>query len=294
MTTPSKNPATALTAPPVTADQLALIKHTVAQGATADELKLYLYDCQRQGVHPLDRLVHFTKRGGRYTPITSIDLMRTRAHDTGECAGIDDPHFPDGHAVATVTVWRLVHGQRSGFSATARWTEYCPPSGQDHMWTRMPHTMLGKCAEALALRKAFPRQLSGLYAREELDQAGPEPAYRVEPVDHGTGDVGTDRLPPPPAGAVYLTSVTKNATKNTRVFRYAIGLSDGRVAYTINEPLATVCEQRCQHKVPVVVDLEGSNFGLQLKGVASAGHGDEPAAQEPEASPMLTDSDRAF
>ena len=62
--------------------QLVLIKKTVAAGATADELELYLYDCQRQGVHPLDKLIHFTKRGGKYVPITSIDFLRMQAAKT--------------------------------------------------------------------------------------------------------------------------------------------------------------------------------------------------------------------
>ena len=45
----------------VSTEQLDLVKRTVAQGATNDELKLFLYDCERQGVHPLDKLIHFTK-----------------------------------------------------------------------------------------------------------------------------------------------------------------------------------------------------------------------------------------
>lgn len=162
-------------APVVTNEQIALVKRTLAQGATDEELRLFLYDCQRNGVHPLDRMLHFTKRGGRYTPITSIDLMRTRAADTGECAGIDDAVFPaddDGLPKwASVTVYRLTNGQKYPYTATARWTEYYPGDQQGHMWRKMPHTMLGKCAEALALRKAFPKQLQGLYAREEMDQA---------------------------------------------------------------------------------------------------------------------------
>lgn len=180
--------ALAVVAPPiVTPDQLALVKQTVAQGATDAELKLYLYDCARQGVHPLDRLLHFTKRGGKYTPVTSIDLMRTRAADTDEYAGSDDAVFtfeddtPMPPASARVTVWRFVQGQRCAFTATARWMEYCPASGQDHMWRKMPHTMLAKCAEALALRKGFPRQLAGLYAKEEMDQAGPEVSQMPTP-----------------------------------------------------------------------------------------------------------------
>lgn len=160
----------------VTPDELDLVKKTIAAGATADELKLYLYDCARQGVHPLDRLLHFTKRAGKYTPITSIDFMRIRAADTGEYVGSDDAVFvgagmKDELFAATVTVWRFVQGVRCPFTATARWTEY-KPDQNDFMWKKMPHTMLGKCAEALALRKGFPRQLAGLYAGEEMEQAG--------------------------------------------------------------------------------------------------------------------------
>jgi phage recombination protein Bet len=181
-----------LTAPAVTPDALDLVKRTVANGATDAELKLFLFDCARQGVHPLDRLLHFTKRSGKYTPVTSIDLMRTRAADTGEYAGSDDATFEGGRDDpdetippwrATVKVWRVVQGVRYPFTASARWSEYCPPSDreQDRMWRKMPHTMLAKCAEALALRKGFPRQLAGLYAAEELEQAGPDEARPSAP-----------------------------------------------------------------------------------------------------------------
>jgi len=160
----------------ITDDQLVLIKKTVAKDATNDELQLYFYDCKRRGVHPLDKKIHFTKRGGKYVPIVGIDFLREQAAKTGQCGGISDPVFagkpmqPD--FAATVTVKRVVAGMLAEFTATARWSEYCPASGQDHMWKKMPHTMLGKCAEALALRKGFPGdEMGGLYIPEELDQA---------------------------------------------------------------------------------------------------------------------------
>jgi phage recombination protein Bet len=188
-------PRTEPTAPVVTSEQLDLVRKTVANGATDAELKLYLYDCARQGVHPLDRLIHFTKRGGKYTPVTSIDFMRMRAADSGEMAGSEDPVFTTGTGVpvtATVTVYRLTQGQRFGYTATARWDEFKPDS--DFMWRKMPHVMLGKCAEAAALRKGFPRQLAGLYAAEELAQAD----NRNEPVLVNT--TTGEETPAEPAG----------------------------------------------------------------------------------------------
>ncbi len=173
----------------VTAEQVELVRRTYAVGATEEELALYLYDCKRQGVHPMDRLLHFTKRKGRYVPVTSIDLMRKRAAESGEYAGSDDAVFAGGErpTAATVTVWRLVSGARCPFVATARWSEYCPDAGEsgrgDIMWQKMPHTMLAKCAEALALRKGFPREVATLYAKEEMDQAdnAPRADYPVAP-----------------------------------------------------------------------------------------------------------------
>lgn len=160
----------------ITLDQKELIKKTIAVGATDEELKLFFYDCSRRGVHPLDKLIHFTKRKGKYVPITSIDFMRTRAAESGEYAGNDDPVFKGNSGSnefsASVTVHRLIQGHICLYTATARWSEYKPE--EDFMWIKMPYTMLGKCAEALALRKAFPQQLAGLYEGSEMDQAGKE------------------------------------------------------------------------------------------------------------------------
>ena len=103
----------------ITPDQRALIKRTVCKDATDDEMQLFFYDCKRQGVHPLDKMIHFTKRSGKYTPVTSIDFFRTRASESGSYAGNDDPVFKDsgkGHPdSATVTVYRMVDGVRCAF-----------------------------------------------------------------------------------------------------------------------------------------------------------------------------------
>jgi phage recombination protein Bet len=168
------------------AERKELIRKTVAPDATPAELDLFIYDCLRRRTHPLDRMIHFTKRGGRYTPITGIDYMRSLAGETDEHAGTDDAEFAYSETdperkfplSCKVTVYKITQGQRYAYAATARWAEYYPGDGTPgFMWRKLPHVMLAKVAESLALRKAFPRQLGGLYAKEELEQAG-EPTAR--------------------------------------------------------------------------------------------------------------------
>jgi len=181
----------------VTQEQMTIARNTVAKGLSNDEFAVYLYNCQRQSIHPLDGLLVPISRndsesgGKRLTFVSTVDLLRSRAADTGDYAGNEDPLFENIDGVknpqsATVTVWKFVRGEKCQFTATARWGEYYPGEGKaGFMWRAKPHVMLGKCAEALALRKAFPKQLAGLYVAEELEQGEPsteKPRREEEPM----------------------------------------------------------------------------------------------------------------
>ena len=157
-------------------DQVKLIKSTIAKGATDDELQLFLYQAQKTGLDPLARQIHFVKRAGQMTIQTAIDGFRAIAARTGQHAGTSDGIFEvqkgiDRPSKATVVVKKIVQGIVSEFSATARWDEYYPGDKQGFMWKKMPYTMLEKCAEAKALRKAVPEDLSGMYTNDEMQQA---------------------------------------------------------------------------------------------------------------------------
>ena len=216
-----------------TEDAIALIKQTVAVGASDLELTHFLAQCQRTGLDPVMKQIHFVKRKdtktGQYkgTYQVGIDGYRLIADRTRAYAGSDDPIYRYGDTggldipvsdkdkpySATVTVYKIVQGHRCPFTATARWDEYKPPQGNDFIWTKMPHTMLSKCAESLALRKAFPQELSGLYTHEEMDQAG-GPIIDVQ-----TGEVQDD-----PDGPTYGKRAPDDA-EETKALAEAAGFA---------------------------------------------------------------------
>jgi phage recombination protein Bet len=159
--------------------KLDLIKRNIAKGATQDEFDIFIHQCRKTGLDPLAKQIYFQRRKNKdgsftMTIITGIDGYRLIADRTGKYAGNDDPIFDDEEnpTKATVTVYKMVDGQKCPFTASARWSQYFPGEYLGFMWKKMPHLMLGKCAEALALRKAFPAELSGVYTEEEMHQAG--------------------------------------------------------------------------------------------------------------------------
>lgn len=162
-----------------TQEQTQLIKTQIAKDCTNDELALFLYQCKRTGLDPLTRQIYAIKRSGRLTIQTSIDGFRCIAERSGTYAGQDEPVWIDdekGFPVkCTVTVYRFSpQGQRYPAGVgVAYFKEYYP--NPMNLQKSMPHTMIAKVAEALALRKAFPQDLSGLYTSEEMNQASTMP-----------------------------------------------------------------------------------------------------------------------
>lgn len=167
-------------APVMDDEGIALVKRTICKGASDDELALFMRVCQRTGLDPFARQIYAVRRGGQMTIQIGIDGFRLIAQRTGLYAGQQGPEWcgEDG-------VWRdswlstqtpaaaRVMVLRRDFDAPvvgiARWSSYS--DGRSPMWKKMPEHMLAKAAEALALRKAFPQELAGLYTGDEHSEA---------------------------------------------------------------------------------------------------------------------------
>jgi phage recombination protein Bet len=175
-------------------NQLAVLHQTgIDEDVTEPELMAFLHECQRRKLDPFTRQIYLIgrydnrKRRKVYRSQTSIDGFRLIARRAADKSGIDYSYedtiwfdeqgkryeiwlSPKPPAGAKVVVIR--NGSR--FDAVARFGAYVQtdrdgnPSGQ---WRGMADVMVAKCAEALALRKAFPEDLGGIYTEEEMAQA---------------------------------------------------------------------------------------------------------------------------
>src|SRR5262249_7053644 len=149
---------------------LDLIKRTIAKGATDDELKLFVSTAKRLRLDPFAKQIFAIKRWdpetremGMTTHI-SIDGLRLIADRTGEyLPAADLPEFrynAQGELAACVTyVLRLRKDTWHRVPAIAFFDEFAAKKkdgGLTKNWAEKPHVMLSKCAEAAAIRKAFP------------------------------------------------------------------------------------------------------------------------------------------
>ena len=183
-------------------EQITVIKKQLCPGISDPDLLHFGMVCQRTGLDPFARQIYAIMRGNKMTIQTGIDGYRLTAARSGVLAGIDDAEYDseesDNPAWARVTVYRMVQGVRCPFIAKARWSEYRQASSP--MWKTMPYLLLGKCAEALALRKAFPAELSGMYTNDEMMQADNEPipvAPNRRRTTTATASAANDKPKPP-------------------------------------------------------------------------------------------------
>ena len=172
-------------------DALDLIKRTFAAGTSDDEFRLFVQTTQRLGLDVFARQAFCVKRwdSARRCEVAqtqvSIDGFRVIAERSGSYEGQTAPQWcaPDGTwrdvwldkeppAAARVGVYRKHHREPMwGIARYASFVQTKKEGGPNRMWATMPDIMLAKCAEAQALRRAFPQDLSGIYTPDEMGQA---------------------------------------------------------------------------------------------------------------------------
>jgi len=177
-------------------------------GAAHNSVVMVLAYCQAAHLDPMLKPVHIVPiyqkgRGMVDVVMPGIGLYRIQAARTGQYAGISDPEF--GPPITTrmagvdvtypewcrVTVKRqMSNGLVAEFTANERWLENYATASKDSiapnsMWKRRAFAQLAKCAEAQALRKAFP-EVGSAPTADEMEGKSFEEAPRDVSPQHQT------------------------------------------------------------------------------------------------------------
>ena len=184
-----------------------VLRNSLYPGAEDGSIKMVIGYCKASGLDPMQKPVHIVPmwdsklKKMRDVVMPGIGLYRTQAARGGQYAGVTEPEFgPDIEetlsgvpmiypAWCKVIVKRaLPSGQIVEFAAVERWKENYATAGKDTdapnaMWRKRPYGQLAKCAEAQALRKAFPEFGAAPTAEEMEGKSFEEPRDITPPRD---------------------------------------------------------------------------------------------------------------
>jgi phage recombination protein Bet len=198
----------------ISAEDIDLIKRTVAAGANESEFRLFLYIAQRYNLDPLVKQIWLIKYGSAPAAIfTSRDGFLSIGHRSGQFDGMETQAVKDDNGKVTGAICRVWRKDMSHpFTVEVSRAEYDTNKGN---WQKMPETMIKKVAESQCLRRAF--DISGLYDPSEYDpaesvQAAQEASNAPRPVDNtaqpAPAPVAAPARPVTPAGTPILTPAT--------------------------------------------------------------------------------------
>lgn len=297
-----------------TEDQISLIKRTIAKGASDDELALFINQCRRTGLDPFSRQIYSIKRkekdaNGAYiekmTTQVSIDGFRLIAERSKKYRGQSDPLWcgedgiwkdvwlhPFPPKACKVSVFRSDFDQP--LTAVARFDSYAQKTnnGLTFMWGKMPDIMIAKCAEALALRKAFPQDLSDIYAEDEMAHLdNPEVTekrkskaqkwVKAPPVAQIESNQETNAEEPKEEPKeeqkevqellgtfetkIISGSIVKESTDPAKPWvLYSIDTEENGVLKTFDKQAYDICGEACKNDAVVIIESEPGKYGPMI------------------------------
>lgn len=184
-----------------TPEQQEMIRASFLNGANESEARVLLELARVRRLNPITGQIHFVKRWNSarncetWAAQVGIDGFRAIAQRTGLYNGQDEAEFELDKAGRIVSCRVKVYRKDWERPAVgvAYWSEYAQMKKDGTptaMWASKPRVMLSKCAESIALRKAFPDDLGDLYTPDEQpDEVEVNEAPKAAAVEDSTNRI---------------------------------------------------------------------------------------------------------